>query len=240
MDDADEVTILNRTGPGSTPHEPLALVAKMTDSERSALESGGRGGLASAAEPDTTPTEIQYRTSTQHSPTFLFITSRLLWEVYYQLYADDYVKPSKVAIDPEEPSLGRIRADSVAPPHSPSSIKRCISRVERTPELAHANLFADISCKTPLKDGHISILPTDGPGLSPNEPMAIVQVPIVQLVESPSIPDGKYIIKNRAADIYWHMSGNTGVFISFAIAQARSTSWAKVNKHFPIIHVFKG
>ena len=77
MNDAGKVTLLNRSGPGSTPQEPLALVAKMSDSERSALESG-RGGLASAAEPDTTPPEIRYRTSIQHSPTFFFITSQLL------------------------------------------------------------------------------------------------------------------------------------------------------------------
>ena len=112
--------------------------------------------------------------------------------------------PSKVAFDPEEPSLGRIRADSVAPPHNPASIKRCISRVERTPALVHADLFADVLCDTPLKEDHISILHTDGPGLSPNEPMAIVQMPI----ESPSIPDGKYVIKNRAAGIYWN-TGNS-------------------------------
>ena len=113
---------------------------------------------------------------------------------------------SKVAFDTEEPSLGRIRADSVAPPHSPASFKRCISRVERNPELAHANLFADISCDAPLKEGHISILDTDGPGLSPDEPMAIVQTSIVQ-VESP-IPDGRYAIKNRAADIFWDSKEN--------------------------------
>ena len=109
--------------------------------------------------------------------------------------------PSKVAFDSEEPSLGRIRADSVAPPHSPTSIKRCISRVERNPALAQANIFADISCVAPLKEGHISILGTDGPVLSPDGPMAIVQLPIVQ-VESP-IPDGRYAIKNRAADFFW-------------------------------------
>ena len=96
--------------------------------------------------------------------------------MYYLLYADNCEMPSKAAFDPEEPSLGRIRADCVAPPHSLASIKRCISRVERTPELAHADLFADISCDTPLKDGHISILQTDCPGLSLNEPMAIVQM----------------------------------------------------------------
>ena len=70
MGDGDKVAIFNPTGPGSTPREPLALVAKMSDSERSALESGGRGELAGAAS-DTTPPEIRYRTSIQHSPSFL-------------------------------------------------------------------------------------------------------------------------------------------------------------------------
>ena len=66
MDDADKVTIINGTGPGSTAQEPLALVAKMSDSERDALESGERSGLTSAAEADT----IRYGTSIQHSPTY--------------------------------------------------------------------------------------------------------------------------------------------------------------------------
>ena len=115
--------------------------------------------------------------------------------------------PSKVAFNPEEPSIGRIRANSVAPPHSPASIKRCISRVERTPELASADLFADISCDTPLEESYISILHTDVPGLSSNEPMAIVLTPI----DSPSISDGKYFIKNRAADIYWNTAGSNPI-----------------------------
>jgi hypothetical protein len=87
MGEAHKFTILNPIGLktlkkekenlGSTPQKPLAFVAWISDSERSALESGG-SGLASAAEPDTTPSEIRYRTSLQHSPTFLFITSRLV------------------------------------------------------------------------------------------------------------------------------------------------------------------
>ena len=36
--DAEKVTIRNRTSLGSTPQEPLALVAKMSDTERRALE----------------------------------------------------------------------------------------------------------------------------------------------------------------------------------------------------------
>ena len=73
MDDTEKVTILNGTGPGSTPQEPLALLAKLSDSERSDLESGRSGGLASAAEPGTTPPGIRYGTSILQSP-FLFVT----------------------------------------------------------------------------------------------------------------------------------------------------------------------
>jgi hypothetical protein len=168
--------------------------------------------------------------------------------VYYLLYADNYEMPSKVAFDPDESSLGRIRVDSIAPPHTSATIKRCISRVERTPAIAHADLFADISCNTPLKEGHISILLTDGPGLSPNEPMAIVQMPIVQM-ESPSFPDGRYIIKSRAGEVFWNAQFmNTITSVNFitggadTIAKATTDSaynFMKVNEHSPIIQVFK-
>ena len=72
MDNAEKVTIFNGTGPGSTPREPLALVAKMSDSERSDLVSGRRGVLVNTAEPNATPSEIRYGTSIQHPPTSLF------------------------------------------------------------------------------------------------------------------------------------------------------------------------
>ena len=234
MADDDKVTILSRIGPGSTPQEPLALVAKLSDSERSDLESEGRGGLANAAEPDA---GIQYRKSIQHSPTFLFVTSQLLREVYYLLYADDCGAPSKVAIDPEDPPLGRIRADSVAPPRSLDSIKRCISRVERNPGLAHANIFANLSCVAPLKEGRISILGTDGPGLSPDEAMAIV-------VESPPIPDGRYHIKNRAGDIFWNAWNvpiKTVRFWCTTMKKATRQDYnhTQVNDHSPIIKFLK-
>ena len=71
MDDTDKLT--NGAGPGSTPKEPLALVAKMSESERSELESGRRVGLANATEPDTTSPGIRYGMSIQQSP-FLFVT----------------------------------------------------------------------------------------------------------------------------------------------------------------------
>ena len=71
MGDTDEITIVNCTGPGSMPQEPLALVAKMSVSELNAMESEGKDELASAADSEPDPT-IRYRTSIQHSSTFLF------------------------------------------------------------------------------------------------------------------------------------------------------------------------
>ena len=152
------------------------------------------------------------------------------------LYSEDVQMPSKVAIDTEEPSLGRIRADYITPPHTLTSFKLYLSRVERSPTLAYAaNLFEN-SCETPLKEGPIS-LRTDGPGLSPDEPMAIVLKPPI-----PG-PDGKYVIKNKIADIYWEADQNPMDSVTFCprtMEDARKYSWFQVNEHFPNIQVFRG
>ena len=171
--------------------------------------------------------------------------------MYYQLYADHSEIQSNVAFDPDEPSLGRIQADSIAPPHSPTSIKLCISRVERNPALLHSDLFADTSSDTPLAEGHVSILRTDGPGLSPNEPMAIVQADVQ--VNSPpavvtSIPDGRYVIKSRAADLYWssyHLKSTNSEFVYFwgctmEMAKGSNSNDTQVNELSTIILVFRG
>ena len=66
MDDADKFTSHNDcTGPGYSADAPVALVAKMSDSERTTLESDGRGGLASTAKPHP-DIQLEHRTSIQH------------------------------------------------------------------------------------------------------------------------------------------------------------------------------
>ena len=131
--------------------------------------------------------------------------------MYYQLYADDSEMPSKVAVDPEVSSLGCIRMDSIAPPHSPISIKLCISRVEGKPALVNSDLFADTTFYSPMKESHISIFHTDGPGLSPDEPMSIVQAD----VQVTSVPDGRYLIKNRVVGIYWSAASKPNRTVCF-------------------------
>jgi hypothetical protein len=159
--------------------------------------------------------------------------------VYYLLYADDCGVPSKVAFDEEVTYLGRIQCDSVAPPHTLASIKRHISRVEETPELANADLFADISSDAPLKEGNISILGTDVPGLSPHDPMAVVQKPIVQnpLVQVEiRIPDGRYAIKNRAADFFWNGPPITVGYFYSGTAKTKNNASLQVRS---ILQLFK-
>ena len=101
------------------------------------------------------------------------------------------------------------------------------SRVEGGPELLRADLFADTSCDTPLTEGHISILRTDGPGQSPDQPMAIVQADVQ--AEVTSIPNGRYLIKNRAADIYWLANSSGKVYFwKVTLEGAKQHEWFQV------------
>ena len=73
------------------------------------------------------------------------------------------------------------------------------------------------------------------PGVSPSEEMAIVQKPDVR-VESPSIPNGTCIIKNRVRDIYWYATGALPHFYNAVTASSKKISTrAKVNEYSPII-----
>jgi hypothetical protein len=114
--------------------------------------------------------------------------------------------PSKAAIDPNDPSLGRTRADSIAPPHTAKSIIQHIKRVEKIETLASANLFAGISCDAPLTpEDYISILRSDGPGQSMDEPMAVVLPGKSFRSPIPEAPaEGIYVIKNRATNLFWY------------------------------------
>ena len=76
----------------------------------------------------------------------------------------------------------------------------------------------------------ISILRTDGPDMSPKG-------------KNPSIPDGKYVIKNRARDIFWNPQFNpirTVYFKSTTMQYAKNNKFMQVNNHkFLIIQVFQ-
>ncbi|KIJ99635.1 hypothetical protein K443DRAFT_679812 [Laccaria amethystina LaAM-08-1] len=99
--------------------------------------------------------------------------------VYYRLYTKDGPIKSEnpVYSSDREPFIGRTLAKLVAPPHTTASLKRHLCHIEGfSPSLADtAKLFVPLSCLTAKDDSaRLSLVASSGPGLSPQEPMALV------------------------------------------------------------------
>jgi hypothetical protein len=74
-----------------------------------------------------------------------------------------------------DPSLGRIPATLVTPPHTVISLKRCLSNFENINDHLRTILYIAASSQSPMDDaGRVSILAYPGPGCNPNQPMALV------------------------------------------------------------------
>lgn len=98
-----------------------------------------------------------------------------LFSVYYRVYTEDGAIPSTNQVYSDDPHLGRILAELVAPPHIAISLKHCLLSVENIDVNTPSNLFISASSHTPMDDaGRVSILAYPGPGCTPNEPMALV------------------------------------------------------------------
>ena len=99
--------------------------------------------------------------------------------VYYRLYTKDGPIKSQhpVYSTDREPFIGRTLAKFVAPPHTTASLKRHLCHIEGfSSSLADtAKLFVPLSCLTAKDDSaRLSLVGSSGPGLSPQEPMALV------------------------------------------------------------------
>lgn len=101
--------------------------------------------------------------------------------MYYLIYTEDGARRSEQPVDPDNPYLARIWAKQVTPPHTVASLKRCICNFEGIPQaFIRGQLFSDISSESPMDDGRISILTSDGPGFNPEQPMSLI-VPAIDL-----------------------------------------------------------
>lgn len=95
--------------------------------------------------------------------------------MYYRVYTEDGAIPSKRPLNPNDACLGRITARSVAPPHTTASLKRRLCSIENIGDDTYTNLFASTSSKSPMDDkGRVTLLSKTGPGLTQQEPMALV------------------------------------------------------------------
>jgi hypothetical protein len=105
--------------------------------------------------------------------------------IYYRVFAEDGAIPSVNHVYSDDPYLGRILAELVAPPHIVVSLKHCLLNVENIDNNTPASLFIAASSQTPMDDAcRVSILAYPGPGCTPNEPLALV----VKLSDSGRIP----------------------------------------------------
>ena len=97
--------------------------------------------------------------------------------MYYRVYNEDGAIRSLHPLNPNDPSLSRIYARSVAPPHAAASLKRRLCRVEGV--TGPTTLFATAASLSPMDDGdRISFLTEASPGLTTQNPMAfVVQTP---------------------------------------------------------------
>jgi hypothetical protein len=96
--------------------------------------------------------------------------------VYYQVYKNSTAIESKHPAHPDDPYVGHINVGLVSPPHTAKSIIRCIAKIEElfpSTDL-HVKLFINISSESPIGEGHVSILTSDRPGSTPEDPMAFV------------------------------------------------------------------
>ncbi|KAJ7759353.1 hypothetical protein DFH07DRAFT_444313 [Mycena maculata] len=151
MSDSDQVSL---RGPGalsgSTPENALALAftEDLTAEERIAMKTAmdaiGIAGIGG------------------HNPVYL----------YYHLFTPFEEDTSRVSFNPHEPALGRVEKIHISPPHSPTTIKQHIAKVEGKSIYAYvAQLFRDISANTTM-NGYISLLRV---GLTADKPLVLVQ-----------------------------------------------------------------
>jgi hypothetical protein len=101
------------------------------------------------------------------------LTSSIL--VFYQVF-DKKCNPLliKQPPDPNNPYVGRIGVDTIPPPHTAASIKRCISRAEGLGFSNQSQIFPFVSSPNPIDQGHIPILTSECPGSTSDQPIAIV------------------------------------------------------------------
>ena len=95
--------------------------------------------------------------------------------VYYRIYAEDGSIVSKTPAAPDDPFLGRIKARSVAPPHTAKAVKRSIAKMENIKDRTNTSLFFTPYSQSPMgDDDKVTILNRTGSGSTPQEPLALV------------------------------------------------------------------
>jgi len=95
--------------------------------------------------------------------------------LYYLLFTEDIGLPLQNPAFSGNSYLGRVKADSVAPPRTVLLIKRRLCNIEGISDYPGSILFLSRSSQSPMDDGErVSILTPGGVGSTPEKPMELV------------------------------------------------------------------
>jgi len=95
--------------------------------------------------------------------------------VYYRLYTTTIAIPSKHPAFLGNSYVGRLRADSIAPPQTALLIKRRLCKVEDISDYSASTLFCSAASRSPTDDGdRVPILTPGGSGSDPQKPIELV------------------------------------------------------------------
>ena len=94
--------------------------------------------------------------------------------MYYRAYNDCAAVLSKWPAGSEDATVGRISVDCIPPPHTAASIMRCLAKNEEFAHSEESQLFINIRSESPIGEGHVSILSSNRPGYTPEDPIVFV------------------------------------------------------------------
>jgi hypothetical protein len=92
------------------------------------------------------------------------------------MYTPERAIPSSAAFHPKDGFIGRIDVMHIPPPHTASTVSRCLAEAEKIPhQYSRPMLFSSPADQAPMSATQkISILDGPGPGASQEHPLALV------------------------------------------------------------------
>jgi hypothetical protein len=108
----------------------------------------------------------------------IFLRSLISSSVYYRVYKIQGATQSKQPADPSDLTVGYINVDSITPPHTAASVKRCIAKSEGLEDWKESQLCISISSESTVGEAKfVSLLTSDRPWSTPGDPMAFIEAP---------------------------------------------------------------
>ncbi|KAF7351637.1 hypothetical protein MSAN_01596300 [Mycena sanguinolenta] len=96
--------------------------------------------------------------------------------LYYRLFTQTDEDRPKVSFNPNKPTLGRVERILVSPPHSTTTIRHLIAKVEGRPIYRYSEFYENLSAQTTMGDGkYLALMEENSIGLTEEEPIILVQ-----------------------------------------------------------------